>query len=181
MSIASEVTEAVKIVLFCTAAAIVYGLVHDQVTAHLCVEYFSVAHPPVFPTRSPFLLALGWGVIATWWVGLPLGLGLAAAARIGPGPKLALSDLRSTVLRLMLATAVVAFVSGCLGAYLVASGRAAVPGGWGDIIPPARHVAFAADAWAHLASYGFGIAGGVVAIAITIWRRARVGPAGNPV
>ena len=104
MSVSSDAAEAVRIVLFCTGAAIVYGLIHDQITAHLCVEYFSVAHPPVFPTRSPFLLALGWGVIATWWVGLPLGLGLAGVARIGPGPKLALRDLRPTVLWLMLAT-----------------------------------------------------------------------------
>ncbi len=174
MSVSSEATEAVKIVLFCTGAAIVYGLIHDQVTAHLCVEYFSVAHPRVFPTQSPFLLGLGWGVIATWWVGLPLGLGLAFAARVGPGPRLALPDLRPTVLWLMLATAVAAVVSGSLGAYLVASGRAAVPGGWAEIIPPAKHVAFAADAWAHLASYGFGIVGGLIAIGVTIWRRAQL-------
>lgn len=61
----SNLAEGAKIVFFCVLAAVVYGLLHDQVTAHLCVEYFSVAHPPVFHTGSPFLLALGWGVIAT--------------------------------------------------------------------------------------------------------------------
>ena len=171
MSLFREVAETTKIILFSTAAAIAYGLIHDQVTAHLCVEYFSVAHPPVFPTSSPFLLALGWGIIATWWVGLPLGLGLALAARIGPPPRLDLSQLRSTVLGLMLVTAGVAITSGCLGAYLVASGRAPVPGGWGTIIPPAKHIAFSADAWAHLASYDFGIVGGLFVIGHTIWRR----------
>ena len=66
--------EFIKILFFSVVAAIFYGILHDQVTAHICVEYFSIAHPPVFTTNSPFLLALGWGIIATWWVGLPLGL-----------------------------------------------------------------------------------------------------------
>jgi hypothetical protein len=63
-------------------------ILHDQITARVCVEYFTVFHPPVFNTQSPTLLACGWGVIATWWVGLFLGLFLAVAARIGPRPKL---------------------------------------------------------------------------------------------
>src|SRR3954469_11594932 len=94
--------EAFRIILFATLAAILYGIVHDQVTAHLCVEYFTIAHPPVFAIRSPFLLALGWGVIATWWVGLSLGVGLAAAARLGPMPRQSLADLRQPIVRLML-------------------------------------------------------------------------------
>jgi len=173
MGAATEGAEVVKIVLFSTGAAIVYGLIHDQVTAHLCVEYFSVAHPPVFATTSPFLLALGWGIIATWWVGLPLGLGLAAAARIGPVPRLGLAELRSPVVGLMIASAIAAIISGGIGAFLVASGRAPVPGGWGAIIPPDKQVAFSADAWAHLASYGVGIVGGLFVIGHTIWRRVR--------
>jgi hypothetical protein len=167
MGAAKESNEAIKIVLFSMGAAVAYGLIHDQVTAHLCVEYFSIAHPPVFATSSPFLLALGWGVIATWWVGLPLGLGLAAAARIGPAPRLGFLELRSAVVKLMIASAIAAIISGLL----VATGRAQVPGGWGTIIPPAKQVAFSADAWAHLASYGFGILGGLFLIGHTIWRR----------
>jgi len=57
-----------RIVLTCVVASVLYGILHDQVTAHICVEYFSVFHSPVFPTESPTLLALGWGVIATWWM-----------------------------------------------------------------------------------------------------------------
>src|SRR5436190_782619 len=57
------------IIAMCTGAAIVYGVVHDQVTARVCVEYFTIGHPPVFGTDDPTLLGLGWGVIATWWVG----------------------------------------------------------------------------------------------------------------
>jgi hypothetical protein len=75
--------ENLKIILLCVAAAIAYGVAHDQITARVCLEYFTVFHPPVFATQSPTALAFGWGVIATWWVGLFLGLLLALAARAG--------------------------------------------------------------------------------------------------
>ncbi|MBN1395803.1 MAG: hypothetical protein JW959_12345, partial [Pirellulales bacterium] len=78
--------EPLKILLLCVDAAIVYGVLHDQVTARVCVEYFTVGHPPVFATDSPTLLAFGRGFIATWWVGLILGvLAIAAVTVHGPG------------------------------------------------------------------------------------------------
>lgn len=40
--------EIVKIVLLCIVAAALYGIVHDQFTARICVEYFSIGHPPLF-------------------------------------------------------------------------------------------------------------------------------------
>ena len=79
-------TKAVAIVLMCIGSAIIYGVLHDQVTAHVCVEYFTVVHPLVFPTESPVLLGLGWGVIATWWTGLLLGVPLASPPAQGLGP-----------------------------------------------------------------------------------------------
>lgn len=170
------VIEACKIVLFSMGAAIAYGLVHDQITAHLCVEYFSVAHPPVIPTDSPFLLALVWGVLATWWVGLILGLALAAAARIGPAPRLDLNDVRPLMVRLMLYSGLGAVVAGIIGAILVATGSAPVPGGWGDVIPTDKHTAFSADAWAHTASYAVGGLGGLVVIALALRKRLRGAP-----
>jgi hypothetical protein len=165
--------EFAKIVLFSLAAAIVYGILHDQVTAHLCVEYFTIAHPPVFPTQSPFLLALGWGVLATWWVGLPLGFLLASVARLGPARRLALSDVRPWILRLLVAMAICALVAGVLGGYLVEAGVAPVLGGWAARIPPEKQVAFSVDAWAHAASYGAGVLGGLVLIAYAFFRRVQ--------
>jgi hypothetical protein len=38
--------EFAKIVLVCIFASIVYGIAHDQVTARICVQYFTVFHPP---------------------------------------------------------------------------------------------------------------------------------------
>src|SRR5260370_34486909 len=77
----------VAIVGLCLLAAVVYGIRHDQITARICVEYFTVGHTRVFDTESPTLLGLCWGVIATWWVGFILGIPLAWAARYGKKPK----------------------------------------------------------------------------------------------
>jgi hypothetical protein len=91
-----------KIVLTCVIAAVLYGIIHDLVTAHICVEYFSVFHPPVFETNSPTLLALGWGVIATWWVGAFLGVLLAVSARLGNRNKIEARQLLRPILQLLL-------------------------------------------------------------------------------
>ena len=56
------------IILRSVLAAAGYGIIHDQITARICLEYFTIGHTPVFATTSPTLLALGWGVIATWWL-----------------------------------------------------------------------------------------------------------------
>src|SRR5438067_12449114 len=77
----------VSIILLCVVAAVLYGIAHDQVTARVCVEYFTIGHPPLFNTDSPTLLAIGWGITSTWWVGLILGIGAAMAARLGARPK----------------------------------------------------------------------------------------------
>jgi hypothetical protein len=73
----------IAITLLSVAMCVVYGIVHDQVTARICVECFTVFHPPVFQTNDPTLLAFGWGTIATWWVGVLLGIPLATATRLG--------------------------------------------------------------------------------------------------
>ena len=77
----------IAIVALCVLAAVTYGVIHDQVTARVCVEYFTIGHPPIFGTDDPTLLGIGWGVLATWWVGVILGIPLAAAARLGNRPK----------------------------------------------------------------------------------------------
>jgi hypothetical protein len=143
-----------------------------MITANVCVEYFTIAHPPVFPTDSPFLLALGWGIIATWWVGLPLGVLLAAAAQIGPGP-VPLSDLRRRVILVVLISASAALVSGLVGFGLGLLGRFPLTEGWNEVIAPSRYARFAFDAWAHLASYAVGAVGGLVLIVVTVVSRAR--------
>ncbi len=50
--------EFAKIIGLCILAAIGYGIVHDQVTARICVEYFTVFHAPILGVRSR--LSLLW-------------------------------------------------------------------------------------------------------------------------
>ena len=165
--------ESIKIVAFAVAAAIAYGIVHDQVTAHLCVEYFTIAHPPVFATQSPFWLAVGWGIIATWWVGLTLGVLLALAARLGARPKLALAELYPSVLWLLATMALAAAAAGFAGNILAGRDMIALPPGLGGGVIAADHQpACVADGFAHATSYAAGLLGGLVVVVATWYRRS---------
>ena len=41
--------QSLGIVLMCVAAAVLYGIAHDQITARVCVEYFTI--PPSSPPQ----------------------------------------------------------------------------------------------------------------------------------
>jgi hypothetical protein len=86
--------ESGKILAMTTLSAIAYGIAMDCVTANICIEYFSTGfhydnlgsmapalNDFLFRARNPFLYAMTWGVIATWWVGLPLGVPLSLSSR----------------------------------------------------------------------------------------------------
>ncbi len=167
--------EYVKTIALCVAAACAYGILQDQVTARVCVEYFSVWHPAIFRTQSPTLLALGWGVVATWWVGVLLGIGLALCARAGRAPKLAAADLLRPVGRLMGVVAAVALLGGVVGYALARGGVIFMVGPVAAQVPAARHARFLADLWAHNAAYLAGFVGGIVLWVRTVRRRRRRG------
>ncbi|MFM7053006.1 MAG: hypothetical protein ACKOYN_12880 [Planctomycetota bacterium] len=84
---------ALRIVLAVTALAIAYGIAHDHVTVRIAPEYFTVLHPRIIESESPNALAFAWGFAATWWMGLGLGLLLAACCRMGARPKRTLRDV----------------------------------------------------------------------------------------
>lgn len=150
-----------KIFFACIFSAILYGIIHDQITARICIEYFTVFHPPVFATDSPTLLGLGWGIIATWWVGAFLGVLLLVESRAGSRPKLLASQLLKPIGKLLIAMAVSAFLSGLTG-FLLARRGLTVPPGWVALaLTPSARARFVADWWAHSASYAVGFFGGV--------------------
>src|SRR5438874_13435861 len=93
--------EALKIAASCILAAVLYGIVHDQFTARICIEYFTVFHPPIFHTQSPTLLGIGWGIVATWWVGAVFAVPVIVAARAGRCPPLPGSQLLSSIMLLL--------------------------------------------------------------------------------
>lgn len=165
-----------RIIALCIAAAILFGLVHDQATARISIEYFTIGHPRLFASDSPTLHALAWGVIATWWVGLILGVLLAIASRAGGRPPLTWRDLARDVAVLLAVMLVLAAIVG-VGAHLVITRLARQPfylaGPMFDRFPRERHGLFAV-AWAmHASSYTTGFVGGLV-LAIRAWRRRGV-------
>jgi len=164
--------ESLKIIVGCIAAAIVYGIVHDQVTARICVEYFTVFHPPVFATVSPTLLGLGWGVIATWWVGAFLGMLMCIAARSGPRPKLTIREVARPIIWLLTGMGCSALLFGVLGYFM-----GSMPPNWFAAIPTPAHRRFVADWWAHSASYATGFLGGLLVCVLVYIRRGRLASA----
>lgn len=147
--------------------AVVYGIIHDQVTVRICIEYFTIGHAPVFNTMNPTLLALGWGVIATWWMGLILGVMLSLSARIGRWPKRHALTLVRPLAVVMIVTGGCALVAGIIGWLCASNGIVALHGPLASRVPAEKHIAFLADAFAHLASYGMGSLF-VIALAIQI-------------
>src|SRR5205814_6840467 len=143
----------VSIILLCVVAAVLYGIAHDQVTARVCVEYFTIGHPPVFGTDDPTLLGLGWGVIATWWVGLILGVPLAIAARAGRRPKRSAAEMIRPMLVLLACMGATALLAGVAGHVLARRGVIFVEEPLAYWLPAEKHVAFLTDLWAHAASY----------------------------
>jgi hypothetical protein len=164
-----------RIVALSIVSACVYGIAHDLVTAHVCVEYFTIGHEPVFGTQSPVLLALGWGVLATWWMGLLLGLPLAMSARLGGWPKIGARDLVRPIAVLLLVMGGLALAAGVIGWQVASAGGVRLLEPFASRVPADRHVAFLADLWAHSASYAAGALGGVVLCVWTLVGRRRAG------
>jgi hypothetical protein len=154
----------VGIVLLCIGAAVVYGILHDQITARVCVEYFTIGHPDLFHTNDPTLLGIGWGIIATWWVGLLLGIPLAIVARAGPRTKRSALSLLPEVTCLLVIMAGCALAAGALG-WVLASADVVILHGWmAQFVPIQQRIPFIADAWTHSASYLAGFGGGIAII-----------------
>ena len=166
--------ESLKITILCIVAAIVYGILHDQVTARVCVEYFTIGHPPIFPTDDPTLLAFGWGIIATWWMGAILAVPAVLASRLGLWPKLDAAHLVRPVCVLLLVMACSSLLAGVSGYFVAKAGAVQLVGSLAYRVPAAKHVAFLADLWAHLAAYGVGFFGGIGVSIWVLFRRRQV-------
>lgn len=162
-----------KIILLCMASAVLYGNCHDQVTARVCVEYFTIGHTPPFQSESPTLLALFFGTMATWWVGLILGVVAALACRAGRWPKLDAAHLVRPIVSLLIVMAVASILGGTTGYRLADSSSFALAEPYGSRVSESRHHLFFADTLAHVAAYGVGFLGGIVLCAGVLVHRYR--------
>ena len=175
---------ALAIILVSILAAIIYGIIQDNITARICVEYFSVFHPHVIDSTSPTALAFAWGVLATWWVGLGLGIPLAIAARAGRWPKLTARQLILPLATVMLLTGLAAFFAGMQ----VWATSDEVPRDPADAfhwmagkLPTEKHMNFWIDLAAHQAAYAAGAIGGILLWTWTLLKRRRLSKQISPV
>ncbi len=163
-----------SIVLVFVFAAVGYGVLHDMVTVHICPQYFTVAHPPLFNTESLPLLAVAWGSTASALAGLPLGFVVAGAAQNGRRlPRIGLLKLFPYLARLFVAVATTAVLAGVLGLSLFNAGVLSGPEGYGDLIPPDLHARFVTVWWAHAGSYLAAFVG-CAALAVFVLRKRKL-------
>jgi phosphoglycerol transferase MdoB-like AlkP superfamily enzyme len=164
--------DTIFILATCIASAVGYGIIHDQITARICVEYFTIGHPPIIGTDDPTLLGIGWGILATWWVGLILGIGLTIAARLGSRPKRTCVSLLKPIFHLIVMTAFIAVGCGIVGAFAASRGWVFLLEPLKSLIRPDRQVNYLAVLWTHSASYLVsGLAG--LQLIIQTWRSRR--------
>lgn len=160
------------IALQATAVSVVYGIVHDQVTVRISPEYFTIGHPPVQHHGSLTLLGLYWGVAATWWAGLTVGLILAISARAGCRPGLTARDMIGPILWLTGVMALCATMAGITAGVLSDCGYLKLLPPMSGAVPAVSHRDFLVAAGAHQASYAAGFTGGAI-LAILTWRRRK--------
>ena len=159
-----------QIILLTILAAITYGVVHDQITVRLCLEYFTIAHPPLFRTGSPTLLALCWGFAATAGIGAIFGVVLALVSQSTcEAPPVPISRLVRSILVLLAVMGAVACSAGIIGYQLSRAGFISLPPYLGTIIPARQRDRFMAVWFAHGASYLVGLSGGAL-LCLWVWR-----------
>lgn len=61
--------QAVRFIASVVVLTCLFGIALDLVTAHVWVEYFTLHHPKVVESESPIVMAVVWGVGASWWFG----------------------------------------------------------------------------------------------------------------
>lgn len=162
-----------KVILFSVLAACCYEVLHDQITVRLCIEYFTVAHAPLFHTTSPTLLALCWGVAATVAIGAGFGVVLALVSQSGTQPPYPFSRLVRAILLLLAAMALSAFTAAMTDYLLSQRGILSIPADFAEAIPAHQHHRFMAVWFAHCASYAAGLGGGAF-LCLRVWRKGAV-------
>ena len=126
-----------------------YGILHDQVTTRVCVEYFTIGHPPVFQTEEPAILAIGWGILATWWVGALLSFVVVPSCRLGAWPKVNAAQLIRPIGVLLVVMACASLLAGIAGYFAARADVVRLLGLLAYRVPAAKHHAFLADLWLH--------------------------------
>lgn len=155
-----------QIIGLCVLASIIYGIAHDLITAHVCVEYFTVHHPKIIESTSPLAMALLWGILATWWMGVFFGGMIAIAARVGRLQKIGWREIIRPLALTLSCAWFLAMMFG-LGLYLVARYGAGTSGVGSEYD---RRLLVVGTI--HALSYLLTAIGGIGLVGWTIWKRS---------
>jgi hypothetical protein len=166
-------------------AAVLYGIINDQITVSLSPEYFSVFKRQQFwdlleatglgqaPAR---VQAIVIGAAATWWFGMLLGLLVGVAGAIGRAPRLTTRQFLKAVGVVMLVAAGTSLAFGCVGYAQGPVRHGSEPGRIDELWPFLQGIrdtrrAFAVGCW-HDGAYLGGLIGTILACwRVQKWRR----------
>jgi len=98
----------------------IYGIIHDQITYSIAPEYYTkfkfiqfgfvdIGNEAVLP--NPRLAVAGVGFLATWWMGLPIGLILGLVGLVHKDSK----QMFKVTMSAILVTVIIAFATGLIG------------------------------------------------------------------
>ncbi len=154
--------QTVLIISLCMLSAILYGIVHNQVTVRINLEYFTIGHRQIINSTSPTLLGIAWGIHPNWWVGIAMGVVLSLAGRAGKWPKRDVRSFIKPILILLLVSGISSATAGILGYKLANSGTLALYEPLSSLVPAGGHASYISALWMHTASYTAGTMGGLI-------------------
>lgn len=166
--------QTVKIMLLCMAMAVLYGIVHNQVTVRISLEYFTIGHREIISSTSPTLLGIAWGIHPNWWVGLSLGILLAIASRAGKWPKRDVHSLIKPLLIVFLITGIAAAAAGIMGYRMALNGDLGLNEPMYSAVSESGHASFISALWMHTASYTVAAMAGLIFTLLVFTGRMRV-------
>ena len=161
------------IILLCLVFSILFGILHNQVSARVSEEYFTIGHRALIQSTSPTLMGIAWGVNSTWWVGLILGVLLALAGRLGNRQRRSAASLIKPLLMLFLVCGTASLLLGFAAYRLSSSGSIPFLKGMTDAIAVHRQPRYMAALWMHTASYTAATMGGLILAVRIVFDRLR--------
>ena len=153
-----------------------YGIIHDQLTYTICPEYYTKFKFYQFGLATagdealfswPRLAVAKVGFMATWWVGLPIGIVLGLLSLIFPDYK----QMRQNALKAILLTMGIALVFGLFGLWYGAAVLAERGVDWWLPENLIDRQGFIMVGSMHNFSYAGGLAGLIIAVGYLLWLR----------
>ncbi|MCJ8330444.1 MAG: hypothetical protein HRT89_15020 [Lentisphaeria bacterium] len=141
--------EYLKITLLCIFAAILYGIVHDQISAQISMEFFTKGDSE----SSARFIALVKGILWTWWFGLILSIPLGLCARHGKRNKLKAKKLILPVARVIATVFVFSLCSGLIGYAIATLGLHELSDKLVSSIPEESRNGYIANIWSSFGAY----------------------------